>query len=110
MALTTATVVDHKRQPGSLGALRARRVIITFTAGYDSATGVTLNAKDCGLSEIDDVIPAGPANTGSVVQAVVATGGASAVLTLFGDTSTTYGKVATSDQSATTASVLVVGL
>lgn len=110
MALTTATVADHKRQPGSFGALRAKRVIVTFTAGYDAATGVTLRAADCGLSEIDDVIPAGPANTGSVVQATIATGGATAVLKLFGDTGTTYGAVATSDQSATTASCVIVGL
>ena len=106
MALTTATVVDSKRQPGTLGALLAKRVVITFTSGYDSATGVTLKAADCGLAEILAVIPAGTTNTGASVGAVIATPPVSAVLTLWNGTTL----VATADESATTVSALVIGL
>jgi hypothetical protein len=106
MALTTATFVEasDRDQPGTVGRLKARRVTITFTAGYDSTTGVTFaHGKLTGMSEIVAVIPEGTASTGATVQAVVASG--DATLTLWNGTT----KVATSDQSATTVSALVIG-
>src|SRR5258705_233218 len=76
MALTTATVVSQSArvQPGNLGRLRAKRVVITFTTGYDSTTGVTLNAKDCELSEIVGIITDGPASTAYTLLASAAIG------------------------------------
>lgn len=107
MALTTATVVDglSQHQPGTLGRLRARRVTITFTAGYDSATGVTLKAADVGLAQIVDIIPEGVCNTGAAVSAVNSGTTGNSVLTLWNGTTL----VATSDQSATTVRALVIG-
>lgn len=108
MALTTATVAPAKthQQPGTLGARRARLVTVTFTAGYDSTTGVTLTAASVGLSEIYAIVPCGAASTGAVLGNVLNTPASSAVITLWNGTT----KVATSDQSATTALVLVYGV
>lgn len=106
MALTTATFVEaaDRDQPGTVGRLKARRIVVTFTAGYDSTTGVTLShSKATGINEIVAVIPEGVCNTGSAVQAVVAAG--DATLTLWNGTA----KTATSDQSATTVTLLVLG-
>lgn len=105
MALTVATAADQPsgKQPGTLGALKARRVIITFTSGYDSTTGVTVTGRSVGLNEIIAIIPEGPASTGAGVGSALATG--NATVTLWNGTT----KVATSDQSATTAAVLVLG-
>jgi hypothetical protein len=106
MALTTATFVEStdRDQPGTVGRLKARRIVVTFTAGYDSTTGVTLaHGKATGINEIVSVIPEGTASTGATVQAVVAAG--DATLTLWNGTT----KVATSDQSATTVTLLVLG-
>jgi hypothetical protein len=106
MALTTATVADRPTndQPGNISRLKARRVLVTFTSGYDSTTGVTLPHGPIGfVNEITAVIPEGVANTGAAVQAVVASG--DATITLWNGTT----KVATSDQSATTVTVLVLG-
>lgn len=106
MALTTATFAEKtiNDQPGNLGKLKVRRVVVTFTAGYDSTTGVTLpHGAMAGINEIIAVIPEGVTNTGAAVQAVVASG--DATLTLWNGTA----KVATSDQSATTVTVLILG-
>lgn len=105
MALTTVTVVDATHQPGSLGALRAKRVTITFTAGYDSATGVTLTHKSCGLSQIVDVIPEGTTNTGASVQVTNSATTGDSNLVLWNGTTL----VATADESATTVRALVIG-
>lgn len=107
MALTTATTVDANTndQPGNIGRLRARREIVTFTAGYDSTTGVTLTHASCGLSQIVAVIMEGTASTGATLQTVIGAVTGDATITLFNGTT----KVATSDQSATTAAVLVLG-
>lgn len=106
MALTSATFVEvaDRDQPGTVGRLKARRITVTFTAGYDSTTGVTLaHAKASGINEIVAVIPEGVTNTGATVQSVIASG--DATLTLWNGTT----KVATSDQSATTVNLLVLG-
>lgn len=106
MALTSATFVEHadRNQAGTLGRLKVRRITVTFTSGYDSTTGVTLaHGAMAGINELVAVIPEGVANTGAAVQAVLATG--DATLTLWNGTT----KVATSDQSATTISLLVIG-
>lgn len=106
MALTTATFVESpdRDQPGTVGRLKARRVVVTGTAGYDSTTGMTLaHAGMTGINEIVAVIPEGTASTGATVQAVIASG--DATLTLWNGTT----KVATSDQSLTTVSLLVLG-
>lgn len=107
MALTTATVVPAitNDQVGTVGRERAVRVVITFTSGYDSATGVTLTHASCGLSQIVAVIQEGTTNTGAAVRAVPNVTTGDAVLTLFNGTTL----VATSDQSATTLSALVLG-
>lgn len=106
MALTTATAVDAAsgKQPGTLGRLKARRVTVTFTSGYDSATGVTLTGRSVGLNEIIAVIPEGPASTGAGVGTLSIASGNVALKLWNGTTA-----VATSDQSATTAVVLVLG-
>lgn len=106
MALTAATFVESpdRDQPGTVGRLKARRIVVTFTAGYDSTTGVSLShSKATGINEIVAVYPEGVTNVGSAVQAVVASG--DATLTLWNG----IVKVATSDQSATTVTLLVVG-
>lgn len=111
MALTTATVVPFKthQQIGTIGARRARLVTATFTAGYDSTTGVTLNAKDCGLSEIYAVISLGPAlgtAKGATVATTIGSPASSANLVLYNGTTL----VATADESATTVALLVIGV
>lgn len=106
MALTTATFVESpdRDQPGTVGRLKARRVVVTGTAGYDSTTGMTLaHAGMTGINEIVAVIPEGVANTGAAVQAVVAAG--DATLTLWNGTT----KVATASQVGTTITLLVLG-
>lgn len=107
MALTTATAVDQisNDQPGTIGRLRAKRVVVTFTAGYDSTTGVTLKHADVGLAQIISVSDEGAASTGAHVQGVVSPTTGDATLTLWNGTA----KVATSDQSATTVPLLVLG-
>lgn len=105
MALTTAAVTPAAtvNQPFTIANVRARRVTLTFTAGYDSTTGVTVPHSAVGVGEIVAVIPEGTANTGAALQVAVANG--DATVTLYNGTT----KVLTSDQSATTANVLVIG-
>lgn len=106
MALTTATTAEAatRDQPGNIGRLKARIVTVTFTAGYDSTTGVTVSHSGLsGINEIVALVPLGTANTGATLQATVASG--DATVTLYNGTT----KVVTSDQSATTALVLVLG-
>lgn len=107
MALTSATVAQAATadQPFTVANLRVRRVVATFTAGYDSTTGVTLSHAAIGLASIVAVIPEGVANTGAAVQAAVSAATGDATLTLWNGTT----KVITSDQSATTVALLVLG-
>lgn len=108
MALTTATAVPAITvdQVETIGRERAKRVLVTFTSGYDSTTGVTLTHASCGLAQIVAVVMEGVSTvTGAAVSAVISATTGDATLTLWNGTT----KVATSDQSATTISLLVLG-
>lgn len=111
MALTTVTVSPFKthQQPGTFGARRARLVTATFTAGYDSATGCTITAASCGLSEIYGILPLGAAlgtAKGAQVAVTIGSPASTANLVLYNGTAL----VATADESATTIALLVYGV
>jgi len=105
MALTAATFAEqaYNDQVGNVGKLRTVRGTITFTAGYDSATGVSVAHGPTGLHEIVAIIPEGVANTGAAASVAIADG--DATVTLWNGTTL----VATSDQSDTVLPVLILG-